>query len=90
MHSLDVGSTLSELLSTLDPSIVGHVPPLTRLRELRLRAALTQAELADRAGVSRTTVIRLEQGDPNVLPTTHRKLARALHVKPTDLWEPEQ
>jgi DNA-binding XRE family transcriptional regulator len=63
------------------------MPRLTRLRALRLRAALTQADLAERAGVARTTIVRLEQGDPNVLPTTLRKLARALRVKPTDLWE---
>lgn len=63
------------------------MPRLIRLRELRLRAALTQLELAERAGVARTTIVRLEQGDPNVLPTTLRKLARALKVKPTDLWE---
>ena len=60
---------------------------LTRLRELRLRAAMTQSELAERAGIARTTIIRLEQGHPEVLPTTVRKLARALRVKPTDLWE---
>jgi transcriptional regulator with XRE-family HTH domain len=63
------------------------VPALIRLRDLRLRAALTQIDLAERSGVSRATIIRLEQGDPNVLPTTLRKLARALKVKPTDLWE---
>jgi transcriptional regulator with XRE-family HTH domain len=63
------------------------MPALIRLRDLRLRAALTQIDLAERAGVSRATIIRLEQGDPNVLPTTLRKLARALRVKPTDLWE---
>ena len=68
-------------------SIVSTVPVLHRLRELRLRAALSQADLADRAGVARTTIIRLEQGDPNVLPSTLRKLARVLHVKPYELWE---
>ena len=62
------------------------VPALSRLREFRLRAALTQDELATRAGVARTTIIRLEQGDPNVQPSTLRKLARALKVKPADLW----
>jgi len=65
------------------------MPRLIRLRALRLRAALTQADLAELAKVARTTIVRLEAGDPNVLPTTLRKLARALHVKPTDLWEDE-
>jgi len=66
---------------------IATLPRLSRLRELRTRAALTQVELAQRANVARTTIVRLEQGDPNVLPTTLRKLAKALRVKPTDLWE---
>jgi len=68
------------------PAIVRGVPRLTRLRDLRLQAALSQADLAERAGVARTTIIRLEAGDPNVLPSTLRKLARALRVKPAQLW----
>ena len=63
------------------------MPRLTRLRELRLRAAMTQIELAEKTGLARTTIVRLEQGDPNALPPTLRKLAKALHVKPTELWE---
>jgi transcriptional regulator with XRE-family HTH domain len=59
---------------------------LTRLRLVRLHKALSQAELADRAQVARTTIIRLEQGNPNVNPSTLRKLARALGVKPADLF----
>lgn len=68
-------------------SILERMPSLTRLKELRLRAALSQADLGKKAGVARTTVTRLEQGDENVLPSTLRKLAAALRVKPTDLWE---
>lgn len=66
-------------------SILERMPSLTRLKELRLRAALSQADLSKKAGVARTTVMRLEQGDPNVLPSTLRKLASALKVKPADL-----
>lgn len=87
--SQNAGSTLSEPLLINETTNVGHMPRLTRLRALRLRAALTQADLADRAQVARTTIVRLEAGDPNVLPTTLRKLAKALRVKPTDLWEEE-
>jgi DNA-binding XRE family transcriptional regulator len=65
------------------------MPFLARLRELRLRAGLTQADLADMTGLGRTTINRLENGDPNSRPTTQRKLARALHVKVTDLWGEE-
>ena len=85
--TFDVDSTLDQLLTDSLSTTVQLMPPLVRLRDLRLRAALTQIDLAERAGVSRATIIRLEQGDPNVLPTTLRKLARALKVKPTDLWE---
>ena len=66
-------------------AIVASVPVLSRLRELRFLAGLSQADLAERAGVARTTIIRLEVGDPNVLPSTLRKLARALKVKPAEL-----
>jgi transcriptional regulator with XRE-family HTH domain len=64
------------------------MPRLTRLRQLRLDAALTQAELAERTGLARTTIVRLEQGDPNAQPPTIRALQRALRLKkPTDLWQ---
>jgi transcriptional regulator with XRE-family HTH domain len=59
---------------------------LMRLRELRLRKAFTQVDLAERSQVARTTIIRLEQGNPNVNPSTLRKLARALGVKPAELF----
>jgi len=82
------GSTLNELLTSFDPTTVGQMPRLTRLRVLRLRAALTQAELAEMTGLARTTIVRLEQGDPNALPPTIRKLQRALRLRrPHELWE---
>jgi transcriptional regulator with XRE-family HTH domain len=61
-----------------------------RLRSLRLHHALSQAELADRARVSRTTVIRLERGDQSAHPATLRKLAHALKVKPHELMDDGQ
>lgn len=64
---------------------VSPMPVLSRLRDLRIRAALSQYDLADKSGVARTTIIRLEQGDPNVKPSTLRKLAAALKVKPAAL-----
>jgi DNA-binding XRE family transcriptional regulator len=83
----DAQSTLSELLTYLDSTTVGQMPVLTRLRYLRLRAAMTQLELAERSGVARTTIIRLEAGDPDALPPTVKKLAKALKVKTYELWE---
>lgn len=60
---------------------------MPRLRELRLDAALSQTDLAEQSGVSRTTITRIETGDSPkpILPSTIRKLAEALHVKPVDL-----
>jgi len=55
-----------------------------RLREQRLRRALSQDELATLSKVSRTTIIKIEAGR-NAWPQTVRKLAKALRVKPEDL-----
>lgn len=82
------GGTSGELPPSIDSTTVGHMSSLTRLRDLRLRAAMTQTELAEVSGVARTTIIRLEAGDPNPLPPTVRKLAKALKLKrPSELWE---
>jgi transcriptional regulator with XRE-family HTH domain len=56
-----------------------------RLRRLRARAALTQAELARKARVDPATVARLELSMNAPRPTTIRKLARALGVQPMEL-----
>ena len=71
-----------------DRSSLSAVVKLTRLRAARERRALTQGELAVKAGVSRQTVVKIERGiEPR--PPTIRKLARALGVEPADLMEPE-
>ena len=59
-----------------------------RLRRLREQQALTQAELAERAGLSRVSVQKLERGG-NARVSTARKLARALRVKPVELMAEE-
>ena len=46
---------------------------------------LTQRELADLAGVSRDAIARLETTDRSALPSTGRKLAKALEVPPVEL-----
>jgi transcriptional regulator with XRE-family HTH domain len=60
------------------------------LRYFRVRAGLTQVDLAQDSGVDRTTIQRLEADKPAPLPhpSTVRKLARTLHVEPADLWGP--
>jgi transcriptional regulator with XRE-family HTH domain len=65
------------------------VAPLKeKLRGARRRAALTQTELAEKAGVGVATIARIETGEitePRV--STLRKLADALGVTPADLLE---
>ncbi len=58
----------------------------SRLRELRLRAGLTQQAIAQAAGLSVSTVGRLEQGG-NPTPETVTALARALGV-PVGAFDP--
>jgi transcriptional regulator with XRE-family HTH domain len=60
-----------------------------RLKRLRLRQALSQRDLAGLAGITQSTVLRLENGRHPPLPSTIRKLARALEVTPADLTRPE-
>jgi transcriptional regulator with XRE-family HTH domain len=60
---------------------------LPALRRLRDRATLTQLELAERSGVSRETVARAEVGLVAPRPSTIRKLAAALRVRPHQLRE---
>ena len=52
------------------------------LRDLRLEVPLTQLELAQRAGVSKTTIVNIEAGRIAPHPPTVRKLAEALGVDP--------
>lgn len=62
---------------------------LGRLKVTRLRKALTQAQLAEKAGVHRATISRLEgEGEDEAFPSTTQKLAKALGVDPEDLMEP--
>ena len=62
---------------------------MARLRELRRRRVLTLEELAEKAGVGRNTVWRLEHGVMGAQPRTIRKLAKALDVEPEDLVKTE-
>jgi transcriptional regulator with XRE-family HTH domain len=57
----------------------------TRLRELRDRAALSQADLAQRSRLSRATIADLEAGKRPARPSTRRRLAEALGVAPHEL-----
>ena len=46
---------------------------------------MTQAELAEKSGLVRSTIIRLENGEDAPYARTVRRLAHALRVPPEDL-----
>jgi DNA-binding XRE family transcriptional regulator len=56
-----------------------------QLKQIRERAALSQGELAERAGVRRQTVVAIEKGHSEPHMRTVRALARALGVQPVAL-----
>ena len=56
-----------------------------KLRRVRGRRLLTQDELAEKAGVSQSTIANIERDNAEPQFRTIRKLARALDVDPTEL-----
>jgi transcriptional regulator with XRE-family HTH domain len=64
--------------------------PLPRLKAIRTRHYLTQADLAKRSGVASTTINRLENGHEAARFSTIRKLAEALRVAPDELTATER
>jgi transcriptional regulator with XRE-family HTH domain len=57
-----------------------------KLKEARMRRLLTQEELAEKAGVSPSTVVNIERDQTVPHFRTIRKLAHALDVDPTSLF----
>lgn len=58
---------------------------LPYLRAWRLHRLMTQMELVEKSGVSKTTVVRAEAGDSPVNMANMRKLATALNITPDEL-----
>ena len=56
-----------------------------KLQRLRKRRLWLIGDLADRSGVHRNTISKLENGRGGAYPDTIRKLAAALDVEPTEL-----
>lgn len=57
------------------------------IRAWRKRFGLSQAEFAARAGITRPTVSKVENGLP-VVGATIRRIATAFYLKPEDLLAP--
>lgn len=55
---------------------------LPHLRDMRRRAVMSQEQLAERSGVARDTISKLETGRRKAYPVTVRKLAAGLAVEP--------
>ncbi len=49
---------------------------------------MTQQELADKAGITRVALSRIESGQAEPRPTTVRRLAQVLRVEPDALMDP--
>ncbi len=57
------------------------------LKQARLRRGLTQVELAEKVGVHKITISRLERGDRQPSMRMLQRLAKALSVPVTKLLE---
>lgn len=58
-----------------------------KLKRLREAQGLTQEALAEKAGISRTYIARLETAKHDPTLTVIEKLAKALGVKPSQLLD---
>ena len=56
-----------------------------KLKAARTRRLLTQDELAERAGVSQSTIANIERDNAEPQFRTIRKLGKALDIDPTEL-----
>lgn len=71
-----------------DPQPAGSLG--VRLKELRVRQGLTQAEVARRSGIHRPNIARVEAGRHTPSLDTLRRLADAIGVSTSDILNPSQ
>lgn len=60
---------------------------MSRLREIREKQGLSQAELAERAGTSQSQIDRLEKGHRRLTVDWLNRLSQALRCTPTEILE---
>jgi transcriptional regulator with XRE-family HTH domain len=58
-----------------------------RMKKLRLQKGLSQERLGDIAGLHRTYIGSIERGEQNISVDNIAKIAKALKVKPSHLFE---
>lgn len=56
-----------------------------KMKTLRLGRFLTQVDLANAAGITESTIVRLERGLQEARISTVKKIAASLGVEPSDL-----
>ncbi len=80
-------------ISTMPPSPITISMPTAQLhnfiRRLRFEKGMTQEELALRTGVSRQTIMSIERGATNPSVLLAYKIAMALQVQVTDVFQVE-
>ena len=81
---------LTKLFSRLNIDVVKGEKMKYRIKELREEKRMTQEELSEKSGVSRSIISKLEQEKPvNMLTDTLSKIANALDVNVSSLFLPE-
>jgi transcriptional regulator with XRE-family HTH domain len=61
---------------------------LPYLKAWRMRAAISQRDLAAASGTGASTIVQLERGERRARPLTVRRLAAALGIRPDQLQGP--
>lgn len=61
----------------------------SNLREIRKKRKMSQVILAEEAGLNRTYIGEIERGEKNMSLNTMSKLAKALKIEITDLFNPK-
>jgi len=67
-----------------------HTHAMLRLRDIRKARGLTQADLADAAGVTQGFISRIEKDNANPTIDVIEALASVLRVRPIDLFPEDQ
>ena len=58
-----------------------------RVREIRLQRGMSQEKLADMSGLDRTYIGGIERGERNPALVNIGRIAKALGVRPADLFD---